>query len=102
LEISCFSAICSPMMMRDYKFRQNDWPRRRTRGKTLRTLAAALALVALGLLGFAGWQMLSAPASSVEESAKTASLPGDPRVIPLAIPPARTDAGTTTQGSAAE
>jgi hypothetical protein len=69
-------------MMRDYKFRQTEWPKRKVRSKTLRIIAGLLAVVALGLLGYAGWQWFS---TRPAEDGPAKSL--DSRVIPLTIPP---------------
>jgi hypothetical protein len=69
--------------MRDYKFRQTEWPRRKGRRKTLRTIAAILAIVAVGLLVFAGLQWDRESAPSKDSAAHRESL-----VIPLAIPSA--------------
>ncbi|EGV19884.1 hypothetical protein ThimaDRAFT_0559 [Thiocapsa marina 5811] len=82
--------------MRDYKFRQTEWPRRKARNKTLRVIAGFLALLALGLLGYAGWQWFSTrPAES------GAAESPDSRIIPLPIPPKpSTSAPTEPEGSA--
>jgi cytoskeletal protein RodZ len=75
------------MMMRDYKFRETEWPRRRARGKTLRALAAVVAVVALALLGVVVWHLLQQPAETAAQPTAAATAPNDPRVIPLQIPP---------------
>jgi hypothetical protein len=82
LENFDFSAPCDRVMMRDYKFRQTEWPKRKVGSKTLRVIAGMLAVLALGLLGYAGWQWFST--RPAEEGAATSP---DSRVIPLAIPP---------------
>jgi hypothetical protein len=69
--------------MRDYKFRQTEWPRRKGRRKALRTIAAILAIVAVGLLVFAGLQWDPESTLSKDAAAHRASL-----IIPLAIPSA--------------
>jgi flagellar basal body-associated protein FliL len=74
-------------MMRDYKFRQTEWPRRRSRGKMLRVLAVAVVVIALALLGVVAWQVLSGPTGSERQPTAATSAPSDPRVIPLQIPP---------------
>lgn len=67
--------------MRDYKFRQTEWPKRKARNKSLRVIAGMLAALALGLLGYAGWQWFS---TRPVEDVAAKSL--DSRIIPLAIP----------------
>jgi hypothetical protein len=82
--------------MRDYKFRQTEWPRRKARSKRLRIVAAILAAVAFGLLGYAGLKWFSQ--RPVVEA--TSTEPQNPRVIPLAIPPIRsTEAPSTAEPS---
>jgi uncharacterized membrane protein YebE (DUF533 family) len=70
-------------MMRDYKFRQTEWPRRKARSKMLRIVAVLLAVVALGLLGYAALQWFSQKPTAEGPSVE----PHNPRVVPLAIPP---------------
>ncbi|UHD14660.1 hypothetical protein [Thiocapsa bogorovii] len=82
LENFDFSAPCDRVMMRDYKFRQTEWPRRKARSKTLKVIAGMLAALAIALLGYAGWQWFSnRPADDGVDEAP------DSRVIPLTIPP---------------
>jgi hypothetical protein len=69
------------MIMRDYKFRQTELPRRKARRKTLRTMAMILAVAALGLLVFAGLQWRTA-----EPISQGTGPTPDSRVIPLPIP----------------
>jgi cytoskeletal protein RodZ len=95
LENFDFSAPCDRVMMRDYKFRQTEWPRRKARNKTLRVIAGMLAVLALGLLAYAGWQWFST--RPAEEAAATSP---DSRIIPLAIPPKdSTSAPAESEGS---
>ncbi|CRI64337.1 conserved hypothetical protein [Thiocapsa sp. KS1] len=82
LENFDFSEPCDRVMMRDYKFRQTEWPRRKARSKTLRAVAGILAALALALLGYAGWQWFSTRPPT-EGAAKSS----DTRIIPLTIPP---------------
>jgi TRAP-type C4-dicarboxylate transport system permease small subunit len=84
-------------MMRDYKFRQTEWPRRKARSKTLRIVAVLLVAVALGLLGYAALQWFSQEPSA---EATVIDRPS-PRVIPLAIPPlAPAEAASTAEPAA--
>ncbi|WP_296810187.1 hypothetical protein [Thiocapsa sp.] len=83
-------------MMRDYKFRQTEWPRRKARSKMLKIIAGVLAVLALALLGYAGWQWFST--RPVDEGAPKSL---DSRVIPLTIPPKHpTSAGAESEGPA--
>ncbi|RKT44606.1 hypothetical protein BDD21_1993 [Thiocapsa rosea] len=83
--------------MRDYKFRQTEWPRRKTRSKTLRIVAVLLVAVALGLLGYAALQWFSQEPTAGGTVINRPS----PRVLPLAIPPlAPTEATSTAETSA--
>ncbi|MFB1490672.1 MAG: hypothetical protein AADX96_13005 [Thiocapsa sp. C3-sup] len=68
--------------MRDYKFRQTEWPRRKARSKPLRVIAVVLAVLALALLGYAAWQWFS-----TRPAEDSAAKPPDRRIIPLTIPP---------------
>jgi hypothetical protein len=69
------------MIMRDYKFRQTELPRRKARRKTLRTMSIIVAVAALGLLIFAGLQWRAA-----EPMSQGTDPTPDSRVIPLPIP----------------
>jgi hypothetical protein len=83
LENFDFSERRLRVMMRDYKFRQTEWPRRKARSKMLRIVAVLLAVVALGLLGYAALQWFSQKPTAEGPSVE----PHNPRVVPLAIPP---------------
>ena len=80
-EILGFTEDYARIMMRDYKFRQTEWPRRKTRNATQRILAVLLAGLGLALLVYAGVQWLAT------RPAHEGTVPSDARVIPLTIPP---------------
>ena len=93
------------IMMRDYKIRQTDWPRRRSRRRELRLAALAVAVIALLLLLYVIVRWLVAdPASDqsdapAEQSEQSQPPKANPRIIPLAIPPAKPMPVSPTEGA---